>query len=373
MKPPVWVDNNILLGAMVEDLRRQSLLAVDTESNSLYVYREQVCLIQFSTLENDYLVDPLVLPDLSSLAPIFSDGAIEKIFHAAEYDLICLRRDFGFEFANIFDTMLGGRILGRAQLGLASMLETEFDVALNKKYQRANWGKRPLPAEQMIYARLDSHYLIPLRHKLEKLLVDSGRWPLAEEDFQRLCDISIPVHVDGVGICMRIAGGQELTPVQTSVLEALCKFREQRAREANQPPFKILSKQILLNIALICPRTRDDLYAVSKLSHRLIKRYGNSILQVVEGSIGGKPVPRIVNNRRHYDDQYVFRIEALRHWRKQKGRSMGVASDVVLPRDILETIAQEDPQHLDVLAQIMQDTPWRFEHYGQQLMQVIHH
>src|SRR5512138_3101852 len=91
---PVLVDTPKGFADMVSDLRRQNQIAVDTESNSLHAYRERVCLIQFSTQKKDYVIDPLVLQDLSALAPLFANPKIEKIFHAAEYDLLCLRRDF---------------------------------------------------------------------------------------------------------------------------------------------------------------------------------------------------------------------------------------------------------------------------------------
>ncbi len=119
---PVLITRPGPLKDLAADLSRQSLVAVDTESNSLHAYREQVCLIQFSTEETDYLVDPLALDDLSSLGPIFANPDIEKIFHAAEYDLICLKRDFGFQFANLFDTMVAASILGKARnrIGLRS-------------------------------------------------------------------------------------------------------------------------------------------------------------------------------------------------------------------------------------------------------------
>src|SRR5215467_12260284 len=105
LHPPIWVDQHKTYEPMVTDLSAQVRIAVDTESNSLHAYRERVCLIQFSTPKKDYVVDPLVFPDLSSLGPVFSNQKIEKIFHASEYDLICLRRDYGFTFAYIFDTM----------------------------------------------------------------------------------------------------------------------------------------------------------------------------------------------------------------------------------------------------------------------------
>src|SRR5512138_699948 len=112
LPPPIWIDRQSLLEKMVADLSTQPRISVDTESNSLHAYREQVCLIQFSTPGTDYIVDPFVFDDLSILGPLFSNPNIEKIFHAAEYDLICLKRDFNFEFAHLFDTMYAARVLG---------------------------------------------------------------------------------------------------------------------------------------------------------------------------------------------------------------------------------------------------------------------
>src|SRR5512133_1809833 len=130
LKPPMWVNREPAFRQMVEKLAGFPSLSVDTESNSLHAYQEQVCLIQFSTADVDYLVDPLALPDLSLLGPILANPQIEKIFHAAEYDLICLRRDFNFQFANIFDTMVAARVLGRPAVGLGSLLEAEFGISV---------------------------------------------------------------------------------------------------------------------------------------------------------------------------------------------------------------------------------------------------
>ena len=168
---------------LAKKLNRQEIVAVDTESNSLHAYREQVCLIQFSVPDADYLVDPMALSSLAPLGSFFNNQSIEKVFHAAEYDLICLKRDYSFEFRKIFDTMIAARILGRGEVGLSSILESEFNVHQDKRYQRANWGKRPLSAEQLSYAQLDTHYLIPLRNILHLELKNKNLLPLAEEDF----------------------------------------------------------------------------------------------------------------------------------------------------------------------------------------------
>src|SRR5262245_15126388 len=143
LPPPQWVGTQDDLEAVLPALLAAPAIGVDTESNSLYAYHERVCLIQFSLPGRDYVVDPLNLDALAPLYPLFADPAQQKVFHAAEYDVLCLRRDYGFEFANLFDTMVAARILGQTQLGLAALLEKYFGVTMNKKYQRANWGQRP--------------------------------------------------------------------------------------------------------------------------------------------------------------------------------------------------------------------------------------
>ena len=173
--PPVWVEDTKALKQMVEELSTQPRIAVDTESNSLHAYRERVCLIQFTGDKKDYLVDPLAIDDLSLLAPLFANPKIEKIFHAAEYDLICLSRDFGFEFANLFDTMQAARILGYKYVGLDNILSEKFGIKVDKRHQKANWGARPLSSAQLEYARRDTHYLGDLRDLLEKELRDNNK------------------------------------------------------------------------------------------------------------------------------------------------------------------------------------------------------
>jgi len=190
--PPVWVDRKPLFDRMIKDLSVQPRVSVDTESNSLHAYQEQVCLVQFSTPTTDYILDPFVFSDLSALGPLFNNPSQEKIFHAAEYDLICLTRDFGFEFANLFDTMYAARVLGYPLVGLDNMLSEKMGITIDKRHQKADWGARPLTHSQIDYARLDTHYLFQLRDVLEKELAQKERLELAREDFVRACKVDQP-------------------------------------------------------------------------------------------------------------------------------------------------------------------------------------
>jgi ribonuclease D len=366
---PTWVATPANLQRMIADLSNCKILAVDTESNSLYAYHEKVCLIQFSTGEVDYLVDPLALEDLSLLSPIFSNPAIEKIFHAAEYDLISMKRDFGFKFCNIFDTMLAGRVLARAELGLAAMLNANFGVETDKRYQRANWGKRPLPAEQLAYARLDTHYLIPLRHRLRKALEQNGRLLLAQEDFDRLCSVSQQVHENGLSRFWRIVGKNDVTPQQVAVLYALYEYREEQAEARNLPVFKVIGNKTLLEMAQTQPRARDALSWVSGMTPRQVRIHGDGVLEAVERGLCAKPPQR--SSRPQTSGQLLIRLDNLRDWRKKTARAKGVESDIIMPRDILELIAKKNPKNPNELKKIMCDLPWRFEQYYQDILQVL--
>ncbi len=208
---PELVQNADELAALAGELGRQTRVAVDTESNSLHAYRERVCLIQFSTPRGDFVVDPLALDDLQPLAALFADPRVEKIFHAAEYDILCLRRDFGYTFASIFDTMQAGRILGRKQAGLDRLLDEKFGITHSKRFQKADWGVRPLSRELLLYAALDTHYLIPLREILAAELKEKDLWPLAQEDFAMACQGSAPKPRDEPAAWGRFRHRRDLT------------------------------------------------------------------------------------------------------------------------------------------------------------------
>ena len=369
LKPPVWVARPAPLQNMAEELGRHTRVAIDTESNSLYAYKEQVCLIQFSVPETDYLLDTLALGDLTVLGPLFANPDIEKIFHAAEYDLICLKRDYGFEFNHIFDTMQAGRILGRKEIGLGSILKNEFGLQLEKRYQRANWGARPLTPAMLAYARLDSHYLIDLRDRLAGELEQKGLMELAREDFEHLTRVNVPVNDNQPGNCWRLASGKDLSRSQCAVLQALLEYRDQQAQRADLPPFKILNNQTLIDIATACPDDHEQLLACTHLSVRQSDRFGNDLLQAVQKGLVTPPPPRPSNHRP--EEAVINRIDALKNWRKVTARTWGVESDVVLPKDLLETIAFKNPRDPVDLNNVMTHFPWRFHRFNDQILNVI--
>jgi ribonuclease D len=367
---PTFVDTPKKFENMILALTKEPIVAVDTESNSLYAYQERVCLIQFSIPERDYLLDPLALTDLSALAPLFASTKIEKIFHAAEYDIIMLDHDFGFEFNNLFDTMVAARILGWKAVGLGSILRDQFGIRVEKKYQRANWGRRPLPPEMLTYAQLDTHYLIALRDRIKTELEKTGRWPLAEEDFQRACHVNASHQVRDGADCWRINGARDLRPRQLAVLHEICKFRDQMAQSLDRPLFKVINNNALYNIAEACPRSVHELEAVQGVSNKQARWLGHGLLTAVQKGLKAQKPPEIPRKPRP-SDAYLLRVDRLRQWRKKQGRIMGVESDVVLPKDLLYEFAETNPKTLDQVAEMMASVPWRRERFGKQIFNLL--
>lgn len=368
--PPVWVARPNVLAKMIAHLSQAAQIAIDTESNSLYAYHEQVCLIQLSIPHTDYLIDPLALTDLSSLAPLMASPTIEKIFHAAEYDIICLKRDFGFEFEHIFDTMQASRILGRKDVGLGNVLKNEFGLELEKRFQRANWGQRPLTPAMLAYARLDSHYLIDLRNHLAAELAERGLLDLAEEDFLRLAHLKAAPREAQPAAWYRLTNGHELTQRQCTVLQALLDYRDSQAREINVPPFKIINNQTLIDLAKACPTRPEELEETSLLSERQLHLHAHGILEAVSRSSTLQLPQRPANHRPN--EAVLNRIDLLKSWRKTTAQKLEVESDVVLPKDLLETIAFCGPKSLSDLHDVMNEFPWRYQRFGEQILDTIH-
>ncbi len=362
---PVLIQTEDGLTELIRDLSGQSGIAVDTESNSLHAYHERVCLIQFSTLETDYILDPLALDDLQALAPIFSNPAIEKVFHASEYDLICLRRDYGFSFSHIFDTMQAGRILGRKQAGLDRLLEEKFGVKMNKHFQKADWAVRPLSRDLLLYARLDTHYLLPLRDLLKADLEEHGLWQLALEDFQMACNPNGSKPKPETPAWARFSTRRDLMPSDLTVLNELLSWREKMAERMDRPPFKVMDDDRLIEIAKTRPTTADELAEIG-LGSKQLESWGR---QLIEAVASGEKLPLLQHTRAQRPDAaYLKRLEKLKDWRKKTAAKMDVESDVVLPRPLLLALVEYGAKDAKT---VMAPSPWRWQQFGDQIIEVL--
>ena len=374
ISPAQLVLTNDSLHDVVSKLNQEPAIAVDTESNSLHAYKERVCLIQFSTSEEDFIVDPIAIGNLDILQPVFANRSIEKVFHAAEYDLIGLWRDFGWKVNNIFDTMVAARALGWERVGLAAILAKHYSVPINKKFQRADWAKRPLNDNQLSYAQLDTRYLLKLRDYLAFNLRKRRQWSEIHEEFHRISEASIRKVCNqserrSANAFWKIKGARKLSGKNSAVLCELYKYREQIASMRNLPTFRIVGDATLLDIAKRCPRNVKELSTIKGMTSRQIARYQKGVLKAIGHGIVSKhpSKPKLPRT----NPLVTLRYESLRDWRKICAKKRGVASDVIVARDVLWDLAVQNPTSCKDLELIQDLGPWRRKKYGKEILRIL--
>ncbi len=365
---PTWVliDRPEDLLRMVETLRAQRIVAVDTESNSFYAYHRRVCLIQISVPGVDFIVDPLAEMDLSPLGEIFADSRIQKVFHAAEQDVAGLWEDFGFRVANLFDTMRAARLLGWPHAGLADLLWEHFGVRTDKRYQRYNWGQRPLSPEALQYAALDTRYLIPLRNRQMEELRRAGRLEQAAVVFSRLTEVRVGRTPFGPEAFWRIRNVHSLSPPERAILWRLYLWRDGIARERDVPPFRVVTNEVLLNLARTRPRTVEELTARG-FPHSLARQYGRVVLDLIWRGREAPPLP----GGSPSPGDVAARYQALRAWRRRAAEQRGTTPDMILPRSLLWVIAEQNPATMADLEAIPGLGVWEREAWGPEILAVL--
>jgi ribonuclease D len=369
MDTPVLITDPDGLRSLAQSLQTADRAAMDTESNSLHAYRERVCLIQISLPERDYLLDPFSISDLSPLRPFLENPQVEKVMHAAEYDLVCLRRDFGFHARGLFDTYAVARSLGIRECGLSALLTAEFGIALDKSMQRADWGRRPLSDRQVEYARRDTHYLLALRDRLAARVGSAELWDELREEFQRLEKIpDLESEEPEADPFWKLRGVRDLTPPQRAVLLSLFEWRRKEAERIDRPPFYILSEDHMAQLAKDAPSSEKEMEQLG-ISPRICQRWGKGILAVIQrGKTLKPPVP---HRNGRMDERAQLRLEALRKWRKRRAQQRGVESDVILCRDSMYRIASHAPETLDALGRIPGIGPFRLGAYGEEILAAL--
>ena len=328
------------------ELEKHPVIAVDLEADSMHNYQEKVCLLQFSTTETTVLIDPLAGADLAPLRPVLANPQVRKIFHAADYDMRCLARDFDIKIDGLFDTMISSQFLGEEKFGLADVLRKYFAVELDKQYQRADWSKRPLSEGMIRYAAEDTCHLHRLVEILEQQLIDKGRFK----------------------------GAGTLDKRQLAVLENLLQWRDVEARRRDTPLYKVLGNKSLLHMAKLKPTGRSKLQEIDGLSPRLIERYGGKLLQQVEMALDLSEAelpnyPR--GERRAKDPQVDKRMTRLKDWRKKIAAELELDPGVLINNALLEELARKQPKSEQALEEIKLLKKWQCKVLGEGILRSL--
>lgn len=376
LPPPILVEDEDGLAALVEDLEGQDEIAFDTEADSFFSYREKVCLVQVTVENRDYVVDPLAGLDLAPLGDVLADPSKTKVFHDGEYDVLILKREHGFDFAGLFDTRVAAATLGMEAPGLASVLNARFGVEIDKSMQRSDWAKRPLTQQQISYARLDTHYLLPLMRELKGELGERGRAMIVDAECRRLEALEpVPAkfHADEF---VKVKGVRRLKPAEWQCMRELYTLREELAEKSDVPPFRIMRNPILLDLARIQPKNSSELVKISGFSPRMVRTIGDEVLAALERARELGPLARLPQLSKRDGTEGMGELELelydrLKKWRKGAASKEGVEASYLFNRHLMARVARARPGDSEGLAGIEGIHPWQIDMFGAELMDVI--
>jgi len=366
-----WIRTPKELAELARSFDGCRTIALDTESDSLYHHREKVCLVQIATDRGDaVLVDSLAVRDLSPLGPALADPDIVKVLHGADYDVTTLKRDFGFSFAGIFDTMIAARFLGYPGIGLAAVAEAELGVRLSKTNQKDDWSRRPLTPQQEAYALADVEHLGGIRERLLAKLEEKGRTEWVREECDAVAALEPQLRRKNPDAYLGVKGARRLRLRQLAALREVYAWREGRAEETDRPAFKILGNEILRKMAEQLPKTMGDLRHVGGVLPRL-RPHAQELLEAVgrAAQLPDSELPVLTRTLRPVlSDEVLQRVARLKEWRVGRAKALEVDVSVVLPQRLIDRVAAAGPRDLAELAGVEGLRRWRVDAFGDEIL-----
>jgi ribonuclease D len=277
-----WIDTNDKLQTVCDQLLGLTTLAVDTEFIRTDTFYPKIALIQLSNGQQCWLIDVLAIDQFSPLKALLESPHLTLIFHACAEDLEVLDYGLDIQPRNIFDTQIAAGLINLGyNMGYARLVESFFDIQLDKQETRSNWLARPLSQRQLDYAQIDVIYLHRLHRELSTLLADQKRHKWFNEEMRSLFAL-VESRKNPTDYYLRIKGAWRLNGQSLRVLNHLCCWRENIARTKDKPRSRIVKDTVLLDIAKQLPTTKQQLFSIEDWYPSSIKRHGDSVLQEIQ-------------------------------------------------------------------------------------------
>lgn len=366
---PLSINSTADIRSLADSLLAERFVALDTESDSMYHYREKVCLIQLSSPgTGTVIVDPLGPADPRCLGEVMAAPEITKILHGSDFDITSLKRDFTWTFAGVFDTALAARFLGWTSFGLAAVAKRELGIDMEKGDQTSDWSIRPLPARMLKYAAGDVDYLVEIHHRLADRLAEIGRLEWVVEESEAGTQIHAASELPAPADFLKVGLARDLSPQKLAVLRELFAAREAVSLELDRPRFKVISDDALVSIAIAAPETIDAMRSLRWLPQN-IARHPDRWVNAIRAGVSSPPVTVTKERRKWKHEPLVgLAVERLRVWRDKAAADLVLDPGVLLPNRLITAIALRLPESLDELALVEGIRRWRCDNFGDALV-----
>ena len=338
-------------------------ISIDTESSGFFTYYSKICLIQISGSGQNFIFDPLAQIDLKSLDVIFQNPKVLKIFHSAIDDIKALKRDFGFTFINIADTMYSSKLLGLEHNSLNYLVEHYHQVHLSKTEQKSNWEKRPLERQQLQYAALDTAYLESIWNSMKIELEKKNLLDEAISEFQKISEEPIPLKETVNEIqWYKFPEIDKFTSHERRTIADILTFRDEKAKRVNKAPFRVLNNENILKL-IRKELNQEGLIAL------LGKKDGAELYTIIETPTG----PPLEKSEIPKTDFEVKAEEEegfknLRKWRERIMKKRNIDHTMLPSNKQILQIIRNKVSSIEDLEKLNLMSKWKLGNYGQSIL-----
>lgn len=365
---PIYIDDPRSAEGVRRALSDAPWIALDCEAAGYHRYSDRLCLVQLTTPEGTWIIDPLAFPAAEVLRDAVEDPGTPLFMHGSDYDMRLLDRDLGIRPRGLFDTQIAASLLGEPALGLSALLERHFGIQLSKKFQRADWAIRPLSGEMLAYAAGDTQHLAPLTSLLRDRLEETGRIRWAEEEFLRLEEIRHTPEEEGRDPVLRVKRGWEIELRTLNRLRAALEWRDAIARTRDRAPFRIAGDPALLAAAMAPPSRVEELARIEGFPPALAQSPAGAELLSRFAEVDALPVselrPYPARDRRGAArplPEVEQLAERLKEARNRIAEGLGLDRGVLLANGIILEIARLHPVDAEGIRSIEGIRRWQAE------------
>ncbi len=374
----VFIDREEDAKDLASDLASGAPFALDCEAAGFHRYSDRLCLVQVTSASGrDFILDALAFDVGTVLREPLEDPAVPVLMHGADYDLRLLDRDVDTRVQGLVDTQVAASLLGERALGLAALLEKFLDVKLAKKYQRADWAKRPLPDEMLDYAANDTRHLHALVGRLQSALADAGRVNWAREEYRALETVRWEEDTDEDPVT-RVKAARDMTPRAVALLRAALAWRDDLARELDRAPFRVASDQVLVDVVVTRPASADEFAGMKGVNGRLARQAGGDLIdrlaevdRLADDQIEGYPRRRRNGGPGRPPPEVEELADRLKSVRNRRAEKLGIDRGTLLPNAALLEIARVGPRSAEELSTVAGLRQWQLDVVGPGLLDVL--
>ncbi|HEY1097104.1 MAG TPA: ribonuclease D [Alphaproteobacteria bacterium] len=367
MNDSTLITDNKALAAFCDQIRHEPFLTIDTEFMRERTYYSQLCLIQIAGENAAAAIDPLAEGlDLAPVFEILRDPKVIKVFHAGKQDLEIFYRLMNGELpVNCFDTQIAAMALGYAeQIGFAALVDMVTGGKIDKTEQFTDWSRRPLRPSQLTYALSDVTELRPVYIHMQAELDRLNRMEWIQDQLDEFNDPdTYKSEPDEVWQKIKLRSHK---PAPWLALKKIATWREHQAMHINRPRSFILKDDVLSQIALVCPKTVEELQGIRGIGGLAKSRSAEQIVALCNKALAEatpEDVPARDQNDRLNQSQ-EDQMDLLRLALKIMARQLKVVSRLLADtEDLTDFILKKSHSRLK--------TGWRWEAFGKQAQALL--